>query len=755
MKTLEVNNFQSKRNIFVLSLVAILIISSFMQNANANISATGGSITTSGNYVIHTFTTSGTFEITSGTGDIEYLVVAGGGGGGESDNNGFGGGGGGAGGMLTGTLSRGIGSYTVTVGAGGGANGNVGSNSVFDSITSTGGGGGGHGTGAVGGAGGNSPDGGGTGGAAGAGAGKDGGGGGGDSANGAQGKSTGTGNGGAGTSSSISGGSVCYAGGGGGGAAGGGGTTTCGGGAGGADPSVGAAGTVNTGGGGGGGGADGTGQQNGGAGGSGIVIVRYANLDASPPLNLKTNTQSTSQIDLSWTIPSSCPTTCTGYKIWRESPTGNGFTVIVSNTTTQATTYSNSGLTAGIQYNYKIAAWDHNGLGDNSTARANYTKTDAPTLSKANTITNTRIDLTWTAPSGTVNGYKIERESPTGGGFSNVVANTTTTAVTYSNTGLTMGTQYNYRISAHNIGGTSVASNQVSNYTSGPMTAVVIITTNKTGDAIELKPRVTLTSGGVSQTITNLEILRNGTSINNTAYSSIITTGQTKQFGRTFSNELDSTKIYNFTVTVSIQNTTSTYPFRNQTLIDPVYTAQYFESSQGNLQINYTHSRTDQYRILKLVVNREILPANTECNFKDKLFETGEWVNVTNSGWYNQSIGVAATQNIYVTCYGSGLLFGFVSNGGNNATLAFVDYMNQLGTFAGVPISFLFIFLLAGLFTGRSAITGIIFLAITIGVMGTMGFFPDINGDPAIGITTWGLVVFLTGIGVFVGKKYF
>ena len=44
--------------------------------------ASGGSVTTSGIYTVHTFTSSGSFVVTSGTSDVEYIVVAGGGGGG-------------------------------------------------------------------------------------------------------------------------------------------------------------------------------------------------------------------------------------------------------------------------------------------------------------------------------------------------------------------------------------------------------------------------------------------------------------------------------------------------------------------------------------------------------------------------------------------------------------------------------------------------------------------------------------------------
>jgi len=78
---------------------------------------TGGTISTSGGYKIHTFTSSGIFTMTN-IGQVEYLVVAGGGAGGVA-HGGNGVGGGGAGGVLTGDISLGPGAYTVTVGGGG------------------------------------------------------------------------------------------------------------------------------------------------------------------------------------------------------------------------------------------------------------------------------------------------------------------------------------------------------------------------------------------------------------------------------------------------------------------------------------------------------------------------------------------------------------------------------------------------------------------------------------------------------------
>ena len=81
--------------------------------------ATGGTITTDGDYKVHTFLSSGTFTPTVGTeatgNKINYLVVAGGGSGGGA-------GGGGAGGYKTATSQTVIDTgYVVTVGGGGAA----------------------------------------------------------------------------------------------------------------------------------------------------------------------------------------------------------------------------------------------------------------------------------------------------------------------------------------------------------------------------------------------------------------------------------------------------------------------------------------------------------------------------------------------------------------------------------------------------------------------------------------------------------
>ena len=79
--------------------------------------ATGGDATLSGDYVVHTFRSSGVFEILpdSGVTEVEVLVVAGGGGGGTS----LGSGGGGGGVLHSQSLTVQAQAYSVTVGLGG------------------------------------------------------------------------------------------------------------------------------------------------------------------------------------------------------------------------------------------------------------------------------------------------------------------------------------------------------------------------------------------------------------------------------------------------------------------------------------------------------------------------------------------------------------------------------------------------------------------------------------------------------------
>ena len=129
---------------------AVYSTSGTLTNTAPSITATGGTIVTSGGFKYHTFTSSGTFQVTAGSGIVEVFVLGGGGAGG-GDFSGltfYAGGGGAGGGLYNPAYYVEVASYTVTIGAGGAINplgnafGGDGGSSVFGNITALGGGGG-------------------------------------------------------------------------------------------------------------------------------------------------------------------------------------------------------------------------------------------------------------------------------------------------------------------------------------------------------------------------------------------------------------------------------------------------------------------------------------------------------------------------------------------------------------------------------------------------------------------------------------
>ncbi|MBI5779683.1 MAG: DUF2341 domain-containing protein, partial [Planctomycetes bacterium] len=469
--------------------------------------ATGGTITYTGGYTIHTFTSSGTFT-PNGSQNVEVLVVGGGGSGGNHSTTNANGGGGGGGVISNSAYSVAPGAMAVTVGNGGSAIpvvaavGNNGGNSVFGSLVALGGGGGGS-TGLVaiaarsGGSGGGKANGGGAAGSSiqAGGYGNSGGasavawtgaGGGGAGSAGFAGNTGATGgNGGTGISSTISGSLRYYGGGGGGGGnsserAGdgfdGGGrgcgqtsyyvynsypvevnATTRGS----STPNA----ITNTGGGGGGGSywaPNGGWTTGSGAGGSGIVIVRYlTNNQVNISGNLQATVISDTEITLTWQDNSPSDQ---GFRLER-SEDGSNWTVtytLAANTTF----YTDTAVSAGTTYYYRVRSY--NFIEDNPNSNIEQTRTSLPNdpsgLITA-TLYSSAIVLQWADNSNNENGFEIERS--TDGITYSLCATVTRNTQVYTNTGLVSGTAYAYRIRAYNAVGVSGYSNIASATTLG------------------------------------------------------------------------------------------------------------------------------------------------------------------------------------------------------------------------------------------------------------------------------------------------
>jgi RHS repeat-associated protein len=172
---------------------------------------------------------------------------------------------------------------------------------------------------------------------------------------------------------------------------------------------------------------------------------------------------STTQLNLSWSAATD-NVGVTGYRIERCQGVGCTTFVEVGTTAAGVLTFSNTGLTTGNPYTYRVRAYDAlSNLGAYSpTATAMTTDTTPPNVEGGvgiMIVSTSQIDLTWEQPTegSYLWNYRLERCQ--GSGCTNFVEIAATTVTRYSDTGLTPATSYRYRVRcldyAGNAGGYS------------------------------------------------------------------------------------------------------------------------------------------------------------------------------------------------------------------------------------------------------------------------------------------------------------
>lgn len=175
------------------------------------------------------------------------------------------------------------------------------------------------------------------------------------------------------------------------------------------------------------------------------------------PSGLNCSTQSTTQINLSWTDNSNAED---GFKIERASPSCSGFSQIG---TDAASPYSSTGLSAGTSYCYRVSAYTEFADSSYSNTDTCVTAVAPPTYPpgiSASALSTSSIYIDWIDVSGET-GYKVEQGDANCSNFSQI--NTTGADVSeYTATGLSTGTTYCYRVRAYNSGGDSSYSNNAS-----------------------------------------------------------------------------------------------------------------------------------------------------------------------------------------------------------------------------------------------------------------------------------------------------
>jgi hypothetical protein len=195
-----------------------------------------------------------------------------------------------------------------------------------------------------------------------------------------------------------------------------------------------------------------------------IIKISAVALPAPPaaPANLSATAISSTQINLAWLDNAGNED---GFKIERCQGSGCTNFAQVAQVGPGVVNYSNTGLTSSTNYSYRVRAYNTGGNSSYSNTASATTSAAAPAPPaapinlNATALSATRIDLTWTDNSNNEGGFKIE-SSPDGRTFTEI-ATVGANVTTYSDTGLTCATFYQYRVRAFNANGNSAYSNTV------------------------------------------------------------------------------------------------------------------------------------------------------------------------------------------------------------------------------------------------------------------------------------------------------
>jgi hypothetical protein len=160
------------------------------------------------------------------------------------------------------------------------------------------------------------------------------------------------------------------------------------------------------------------------------------------PTNLTATVVSSQQINLSWQDNA---TNEANYYVER-APASTGKWKVVATLGANVTSYQNTGLTQNTTYYYRVRCKAGNTYSSYSnTANAITAVIAAPTEITADVISASSISLAWTDNTAYESNYSVER-SPNGSRSWTVIATLGANVTNYTNTGLTVGTAYYYRV---------------------------------------------------------------------------------------------------------------------------------------------------------------------------------------------------------------------------------------------------------------------------------------------------------------------
>jgi chitodextrinase len=247
-----------------------------------------------------------------------------------------------------------------------------------------------------------------------------------------------------------------------------------------------------------------------------LHISKPADSEApSVPTNVQAIAQSASSVQVTWTA-STDNIGVTGYKVYR-----NGMQAGTSATTS----YTDTGLSAGTTYSYRVSAYDAAG---NESAQSSppavvtpvdTTPPSVPTNVQATAQSSTSIQITWTASTDDVGvtGYRVFRNGSEVG---------TTAGTSYADTGLESGVTYSYGVSAYDAAGNESAQSSPPAVAATPDDVPPSVPGNV--QAVEQSPtsiQVTWTASTDNVGVTGYRVFRDGLEIDTSTTTSYTDTG--------------------------------------------------------------------------------------------------------------------------------------------------------------------------------------------------------------------------------------